>query len=219
MPVNHWRWKLTSEGQQQSASSVTCVAEIGSLTLEFTRLSQLTQDSKWYDAVQRIMDAFDSQQNDTKLPGMWPVNVNPFELNFVDDQTFSLGGQSDSLYEYLPKVCFVRHVHLASLCLTLLQQHLLLGGVDNQYRRMYEGALATMKDYIFFRPMTVNYTDILFPAIVHSDGSEIPPDRSNHTRAAIGDLPIDYKVEHLACFAGGMVRSLPKLTLIVGHQC
>lgn len=44
------------------------VSELGSLSLEFTRLSQLTGDLKYYDAVQRISNAFSDSQNSTKLP-------------------------------------------------------------------------------------------------------------------------------------------------------
>lgn len=104
MPINHWRWKESAEGQDHQANSMTCSAEIGSLTLEFTRLSQLTGDAKYYDAVQRIVDVFESQQNDTKLPGMWPIWVDANRLDFANYPTFSIGGMADSLYEYLPKV-------------------------------------------------------------------------------------------------------------------
>ena len=72
--------------------------------MEFTRLSQLSGDPKYFDATQRVMNHFYSQQNNTKLPGMWPLVVNPKDLDFTKDNTFSLGAMSDSLYEYLPKV-------------------------------------------------------------------------------------------------------------------
>jgi len=45
------------------------IAEIGSLTLEFTRLSQVSGDPRYYDAVQRIMDVLEAQQDLTNLPG------------------------------------------------------------------------------------------------------------------------------------------------------
>jgi mannosyl-oligosaccharide alpha-1,2-mannosidase len=80
------------------------VAELGSLSLEFTRLSQLTGDPKFFDAVQRISDRFEQVQSKTKLPGMWPVLVNPQAANFGEDTGFTLGAMADSLYEYLPKV-------------------------------------------------------------------------------------------------------------------
>ena len=91
-------------GKPQEAAAYTIVAEIGSLSLEFTRLSQLSGDPKYFDAVQRISEQFLRYQNQTRLAGMWPVIVTPENADFVSDNTFSLGAMSDSLYEYLPKV-------------------------------------------------------------------------------------------------------------------
>lgn len=82
------------------------VAEIGSLSLEFTRLSQLTGDPRFFDAVQRIADRFEEAQPLSKLPGMWPIVVNSARPDFGDDSSFSLGAMADSVYEYLPKVNF-----------------------------------------------------------------------------------------------------------------
>jgi mannosyl-oligosaccharide alpha-1,2-mannosidase len=102
MPIT--RWNAGTDPSQTEALERSLVAEIGSLSLEFTRLSQLSGDSKYFDAVQRIMDLFDQQQNQTKLPGMWPVLVNAKTGDFSRDTFFTVGGMADSLYEYLPKV-------------------------------------------------------------------------------------------------------------------
>jgi len=104
MPNVRWDWKEAKAGHPQVASGGSLVSELGSLTLEFTRLSQLTGDLKYFDAVQRIMDQFDLQQNSTKVKGLWPVVINPRDLDFTKDNGFTLGGMADSLYEYLPKV-------------------------------------------------------------------------------------------------------------------
>lgn len=115
MPVTRWDFRAAVNGQPQEASSSVLVAELGSLTLEFTRLSQITGDPRYFDAVQRIMDVFDAQQSKTKLPGMWPVMVNAKTLDLGYFSGFTLGGMADSLYEYLPKVSFIilpqRHSH------------------------------------------------------------------------------------------------------------
>ena len=92
-----------ADGKPQDAGNAL-LADLGSLSLEFTRLSQLTKDPKYFDAVQRITNHFLAQQNSTKLPGMWPVTVNAGTANFKQDITFSLGAMADSMYEYLPKV-------------------------------------------------------------------------------------------------------------------
>lgn len=101
------RWKLRearSRSIQQVASNATFVAEIGSLTLEFTRLSQLTGNPKYYDAVQRVTDVFADQQDATNLPGMWPTTVDVSAGDFTAGDSFTIGAKADSLYEYFPKV-------------------------------------------------------------------------------------------------------------------
>jgi mannosyl-oligosaccharide alpha-1,2-mannosidase len=134
MPVPRWNPKLAMAGTSQISSDNVLVAEIGSLTLEFTRFSQITGDMRFYDAVQRIMDMFGEQQMTTKLPGLWPVVVNGRTGKFNAHFVFTIGGMADSLYEYLPK------------------QHLLLGGATLQYQQMYERALVAMKQSIFLGP-------------------------------------------------------------------
>ncbi|EME45532.1 glycoside hydrolase family 47 protein [Dothistroma septosporum NZE10] len=143
LPVTRWDWQKTALGNDQEAKSQSLVAEVGSLTLEFTRLSQLTDDPKWYDAVARITDLLEGQQNQTKLPGLWPTYVNARNADFKKDTTFTMGGMADSVYEYLPK------------------QHLMLGGQNEQYRDMYLTALPKAKKHLFFRPLTPHNQKLL----------------------------------------------------------
>ncbi|KAI9815430.1 MAG: hypothetical protein M1827_002563 [Pycnora praestabilis] len=143
MPVTRWGWENAAKGMPQEAGEWVLVAEIGSLCLEFTRLSQLSKDPKYFDAIQRITDAFEKAQLSTKLPGMWPVVINAKELSFSEDNTFSIGAMADSLYEYLPK------------------QHMLLGGLIPQYRNLYESTIGVVKKNVFYKPMTKDNNDIL----------------------------------------------------------
>jgi mannosyl-oligosaccharide alpha-1,2-mannosidase len=101
MPISRW---MPDEAAAQQGLEKTLLAEIGSLSLEFTRLSQLSGDMRYFDAIQRITDVLDLQQNRTKLPGMWPILVNARTGDFSRDTFFTLGGMADSAYEYLPKV-------------------------------------------------------------------------------------------------------------------
>ena len=48
------------------------MAELGSLSVEFTRLAQLTGEDRYYDAVAQITDELEKMQSETKLPGLWP---------------------------------------------------------------------------------------------------------------------------------------------------
>lgn len=104
MPIAHWDWMSAAKGARQKTPDSVALAEIGSLTLEFTRLTQLTGDPKYYDAVQRIMDVFEAQQMQTGIPGMWPISLSTKDLDFTRDRTFTWGAMADSMYEYLPKV-------------------------------------------------------------------------------------------------------------------
>lgn len=99
MPITRWNPQKLLRGDPQEADPTVLVAEIGSLTMEFTRLSQVTGDMRWFDAVERIVKVFEAQQDKTHLPGMWPVIVNAKEQIFYEDTFFTLSAMSDSLYE------------------------------------------------------------------------------------------------------------------------
>lgn len=116
--------------------------------MEFTRLSQLTGNPKYFDAVQRITNELERGQSTTRIPGLWPLFVDAKELKF-DWSQFSLGGSADSTYEYLPK------------------EHILLGAQTDQYRNMYEDAIEAIKSKLLFRAMTKDENkQILFTANV-----------------------------------------------------
>ncbi|KAF2718540.1 glycoside hydrolase family 47 protein [Polychaeton citri CBS 116435] len=156
MPITRWNPRKAFEGPQV-ADEVVLVAEIGSLTMEFTRLSQLTGDPKWYDAVERIMTLFDQQQDMTHLPGMWPVTVNAKKADFTIDTFFTLSAMSDSLYEYFPKM------------------HALLGGgVDPRYKKMYFGSMTVANEHNLFRPMLPGNPDILISGNIRAKPAHNP---------------------------------------------
>ncbi|KAJ5105257.1 hypothetical protein NUU61_002604 [Penicillium alfredii] len=135
MPQMRWNWAKSARGEGIWASPRTSLAEIASLTVEFTRLTQLTKDPKYFDAVQRITNNLQEGQATTRLPGMWPTFINAEKLRF-EDTSFSVGGCADSAYEYFPK------------------EHILLGGKTDQYQKMYADAIETIKKKVIFRAMT-----------------------------------------------------------------
>jgi mannosyl-oligosaccharide alpha-1,2-mannosidase len=73
MPETYYYWRPDFASQRHRASQRVVLAEIGSLSLEFTRLAQLTGEHKYYDAIARITDELEGFQKNTKLPGMWPT--------------------------------------------------------------------------------------------------------------------------------------------------
>ncbi|EEA23988.1 hypothetical protein EYB25_004884 [Talaromyces marneffei] len=279
MPVTYYNWAPEQVAQPHRASTSVVLAELGSLSVEFTRLAQLTQEHKYYDAISRITDELELMQNNTRLPGMWPLQIDasgckkvtpkPPSLTTLGQKSdikvnkdrdletptptptpkpttkhttipkdlekreggleadaqpadyeketkmtstakltsfpnkecekqglvssksnsdrFGLGGQSDSTYEYLPK------------------EFMLLGGLNDQYRSMYEVSMEPVRKTLLFRPMLPEQRDIRFLATVQV--SDPGPNDED------GEINIEYTYEgtHLTCFAGGMFAVGAKL--------
>ena len=270
-------WTREFASKQRSGYRVV-LAEIGSLSMEFTRLTQLTNDNRYYDAIARITNELETIQTSTKLPGLWPSRLDatrwekprppndddpegdissdpsspvlppdekpvPTDIesytNFLERRdlggvaqdaqpanyeqmadersenheshslpeedcqgtlkpqglykdTFSMGAEADSTYEYLPK------------------EYMLLGGLNEQYRTMYEKAMDATRKHLLFRPMVKHGRDIRFLATLglKKPHAELEPDQ----------ITRKYEGSHLACFAGGMFAVGAKLFGIKGDM-
>ena len=75
MPIMYYYWKPTFASQPHRADTRVTLAEIGSLSMEFTKLAQITKEAKYYDVIARITNEFEIWQNNTKIPGLWPKFV------------------------------------------------------------------------------------------------------------------------------------------------
>lgn len=151
MPVTRWSPQKAADAQVQLPASSGIIAEMASFSVEFTRLSQLTGDMRYFDAVSRVTNVLHEQQSRTKLPGMWPVGVDVRTPDLTGGSQFSLGAMSDSAYEYLPKM------------------YQLLGGLGSpaaQYLQMYESAAEAAIEHTMFRPMVEDQADILITSSV-----------------------------------------------------
>ena len=288
MPMTFYLWKPTFASQPHRANTRVVLAELGSLSVEFTRLAQITKEAKYYDAIARITNEFEMWQNNTRLPGLWPKKVDAsgckkddtsvispiedpmrkgpgftgmnqkiekapvlsesaddgeaariagmekYEIKtgtgkglmgeakddertsrkstkssldkrqltedfaestsllgeahckaqglasppFTTSEEFTLGGQADSVYEYLPK------------------EYILLGGLVPQYQSMYEFSVETTNKYLLYRPMIPDETrNILFAGQVSTSGRLDDPD----------DVNLKAEGTHLTCFIGGML--------------
>ncbi|PHH74987.1 hypothetical protein CDD82_4644 [Ophiocordyceps australis] len=145
-------------GDQEADQSMPSAA-VGSLALEFTRLSQITGDAKYYDATERVKRFLRNTQSTTKLPGLWPRRLN-LRDETADGEAFTLGAETDSLYEYLPKM------------------HALLGGLDDDYSNMTVRALDAVRKHLLFQPLASLQDDgILLSGSVawSSDETELTP--------------------------------------------
>ncbi|KAG6014682.1 hypothetical protein E4U43_006272 [Claviceps pusilla] len=188
LPVTRWNLHEAARGAKQTPSSTTLLAELGSFTMELTRLSLLTKDPKYYDAVQHISELLAESQGGSKLKGLWPIAVDPVKEYFDAGTTYTLGAMADSTYEYMPKMMA------------------LLGQKTGIYRDMYLKSMTAAREYLFFRPMTPDQSDILFSGFVTIDPADAS--RKKQLRPAAG---------HLTCFAGGMLALGGKLTQTQEH--
>ncbi|TDZ38701.1 Endoplasmic reticulum mannosyl-oligosaccharide 1,2-alpha-mannosidase [Colletotrichum trifolii] len=81
MPILYYNWQPQYASQPHRASTVG-VAELGSMSMEFTRLAQLTGKNKYYDAIARITDAFEDLQNrGTTINGIFPEQLDASGCN------------------------------------------------------------------------------------------------------------------------------------------
>ncbi|GAB1209390.1 hypothetical protein APSETT445_008163 [Aspergillus pseudonomiae] len=270
MPMLFYKWKPGDASNPHRASVMSVLAELGSLSVEFTRLAQLTRDDKYYDAIARITNELEKFQSQTSMPGLWPMKVDasgctvsqsrtgheaPRDLprnssiptaaptaaespisyptdaesyrilldarqlhedaqpaiydtnpqipapkaheiptstgetaeyckggltNAPGSHQFGLAAPGDSTYEYLPK------------------EYMLLGGLNDQYRTMYEKTADAARKHLLFRPMIKDDRDVRFLATVTKPRLD-------------AEFVYQYEGAHLTCFAGGMFAIGSKL--------
>ncbi|GJC78840.1 mannosyl-oligosaccharide 1,2-alpha-mannosidase MNS1 [Colletotrichum liriopes] len=172
MPVDFINFNDAKTGKGLIVEGSVVSASPGTLSLEMTRLSQLTGDPKYYDAVAKVMDLFHDGQQKTKLPGMWPMFVSMSNRDVVSGSTFTIAGCADSLYEYLPKMIA------------------LLGGREPKYQAMTENFLKAANESLFFRPMLPGEENVLISGNVNvgNDGDKILDPESEHLACFIGGI-------------------------------
>ncbi|KAI1818757.1 glycoside hydrolase family 47 protein [Poronia punctata] len=169
MPVDFIDFITAKTGQGLTVERRVVSASPGTLSLELTRLSQLTGDPKYYDAISRVMDVFYNGQQKTKVPGLWPTFVSMLTKDVVIGSDFTLAGSADSIYEYLPKM------------------HALLGGLESKYEEMTARFLEGAKE-LLFRPMIPNNEPILIASSgrVTLDGKLKLDQETEHLACYIG---------------------------------
>ncbi|UKZ71903.1 uncharacterized protein TrAtP1_012847 [Trichoderma atroviride] len=172
MPVDFINFRAAKEGGGLQVESGVVSASPGTLSLELAHLSQVTGDMKYYSAVAQLMDVFYQGQNQTRVPGVWPMNINMNAKDVVQGSTFTLGGCADSLYEYLPKM------------------HQLLGGGEPKYDIMSRTFLKTADRHFLFRPMLPNEDDILISGNVNinAKGQPVLDPETEHLACFVGGM-------------------------------
>ena len=87
-----------NQQQAKVSSNVACVAELGTLQLEFRDLSQSTGDRKYQEAVDRALNAFQSH-----LSSGIATQEAYIESGVPKRTELTVGARTDSYYEYLLK--------------------------------------------------------------------------------------------------------------------
>ncbi|CAG8626260.1 20514_t:CDS:10 [Cetraspora pellucida] len=137
LPYNDW--KLT-RGEAVSHHTAL-LAQVGTLQLEFMKLSQLTDDSKFFFKVQNIIDVLDNATKE--VSGLYPIIIGHDTGQFINDY-ISFGANGDSFYEYL------------------LKEYIFVGGAIDQYRRMYVESIDSMHKYLIKDGIIKDRPDLLF---------------------------------------------------------
>lgn len=172
MPVDFISFHAAKEGGGLLVEGAVVSASPGTLSLELAHLSQVTGDLKYYSAVAQLMDVFYQGQNQTSLPGVWPMNINMNAKDVVQGSSFTLGGCADSLYEYLPKM------------------HQLLGGGEPKYDIMSRTFLKAADRHFLFRPMLPDEDDVLISGNVNinSEGKPVLDPETEHLACFVGGM-------------------------------
>lgn len=108
------------------------LAEIGTLQLEFSRLSKLTGNPIYDQKGRKIFDMLGTASSE--IPGLLPPNVREGEDREYSNFQASVGGMVDSYYEYL------------------LKEWILLDGEVVRYKEMFEEAVSSIKKYMIMSP-------------------------------------------------------------------
>ncbi|KAK4515747.1 uncharacterized protein ATC70_010700 [Mucor velutinosus] len=106
-------------------SATACLAEIGTIQIEFTRLSEITGNWKYHYVGQHVYDVFTSMH--VKTFGLFPHLIDVNTGDPIGDHV-TWGGMGDSFYEYLIKQLVVSR------------------GKDSVKKEMVSQIIASLKD-------------------------------------------------------------------------
>ncbi|ODQ64906.1 seven-hairpin glycosidase [Nadsonia fulvescens var. elongata DSM 6958] len=92
MPLLFFKWTNKDSLNHYRAGSKSVFSEIASLSMEFTRLSQLTDDSTYFDAIQRITHQVAKAAPNLDFPYLFSGNVDASgcEIVYYDDEARAL---------------------------------------------------------------------------------------------------------------------------------
>ncbi|GJJ68427.1 hypothetical protein EMPS_00773 [Entomortierella parvispora] len=125
---------VTSDPKYTASARWFVLAEVGTIQLEFSRLSQLTGNPLYE---QKALDVFKAlAKSSTELPGLYPVDITENPVSTYTNYHATVGGGVDSAYEYL------------------LKEWILLDGKHDLSRDMFLSTVDSIHKYMVSRPDT-----------------------------------------------------------------
>lgn len=153
VPVTSWDSTKVANSEEQEPSQHATLTELTSYNLAFTRLSQLTGDMRYYDAVERVTTILASQQNRTRIPGLWPTDMNLQSLDLASNNTFSLESSSSPA---------------AYAQFDLMTRLLAVPPTASPYMAISTNALDAIIQHLLFRPVTPTNASILMASSAYT---------------------------------------------------
>ncbi|KAK9384613.1 glycosyl hydrolase family 47-domain-containing protein [Lipomyces mesembrius] len=97
MPVLFYDPQLAHRDLKLRAGKHMVLAQFASLSLEFTRLAQLTENQTYYSVIQRVMDHAEASLSSSPIPGLWPLRMDISGCSTEEDENGqSVSGQRSS---------------------------------------------------------------------------------------------------------------------------
>ncbi|AOW04352.1 glycosyl hydrolase family 47-domain-containing protein [Yarrowia lipolytica] len=209
MPLLYYRWEDKSTNTRRRPAQGAIVAELGSMTIEFTRLAQLTGNNTYFDAVHRITKEFEKAADQQVIPGLFPalVDISGCDLTQPGEETDPMVQLPVAFAS--PQRCKKKGItpmtahagveqtvsfggRIDSLYEYYIKEYILLGGADDTYKNMYIQSADQGAKMLLYKPNTTSSEEILFSGDLH-----INP-------ANLQDIVFSPTMAHLSCFLGGM---------------
>ncbi|KAG0293545.1 hypothetical protein BGZ98_002122 [Dissophora globulifera] len=160
------------ESANHGAAYSFVLAEIGTIQLEFSRLSMLTNNTVYDQKAQRIFQVLGSATSE--LPGLLPAFVNDVEGHHYSSYRATVGGMVDSYYEYL------------------LKEWILLDGKPTKYRETFEKSVDSIEKYMVMFPDNGS-KEYAILGTLHSASKEVEPDMEHLACFMAGSLAMGSK--------------------------
>ncbi|KAI9313567.1 glycoside hydrolase [Dichotomocladium elegans] len=186
IPYQYMNFRSGKPVKSGFPKGASCLAELGSVQLEFTRLSEITGDWKYHYVGQRVYKSFYEMK--TKHPGLFPHLIDADTGEPVGDH-ITWGGMGDSFYEYL------------------IKQYVMTGGRDAALKELIIQSVRSLQKHLVTSPE--NHPDLVLLATL--EGTEQAPTMEELACFAPGTLLLAARyipeLEDVESLAAGLMRS------------